>query len=104
VYKRQDNWLRFRIWAYAPQGFIDGKIADYSNFRSYVNATYLRGALFLDALRMQMGDEAFFAFLQAYCGRSSGRVVTRDDFFATLKEFTPEDLSGLLRIYFQTPP
>jgi len=81
-------WYNARITAYAPSGFVDTRLYNTSSFRSYVDAVYLRGALFLDALRERMGDEAFLAFLRDYVNRHRGHLATADTFFAVLAEHT----------------
>ena len=50
-----------------------------------------------------MGDEAFFAFLREYYQTGAGRIVTADDFFATARRHTDDDLSALLNGYFRNP-
>jgi hypothetical protein len=76
-----DWWWDFRIRRFAPQGYVDSTIYDLPEFRPYVNAVYLRGALFLSELRAAMGDEAFFAFLRRYVAANRGRIATRADFW-----------------------
>jgi hypothetical protein len=95
-----DWWWYFRVNFYAPVGPVDGTIYDYDSFRAYRDAVYLRGAQFLEALRQQMGDEAFFAFLRAYATQMSGRLATSEDFFNLLESYTAGDLSELKEIYF----
>lgn len=76
-----DWWLQTRINGYQPQGDVNSTIYDFSAFRPYVNAVYLRGAMFLGELRDRMGEEAFNAFLQ--------------DYFSTLNDKSTEDQLGL---------
>jgi hypothetical protein len=95
-----DWWWYFRVDFYQPIGPVDGAIYDYDSFRSYRDAVYLRGAQFLEALRSQMGDEAFFAFLRAYATQMRGAQSTADDFFTILSGFNPPDVPGLLATYF----
>lgn len=94
-----DWWWYFRIDLYAPSGTIDGTIYDFSTFRAYRDAIYLRGAQFLEALRQQMGDEAFFAFLRSYASQMSGQVATSADFFRILGDYS-SDIRSLKEIYF----
>jgi hypothetical protein len=94
-------WWSYRIDFYNPQGFVDTAIYDGQGFRPYTNATYFRGAHFLEDLRTRIGDEAFFAFLQDYLAQGRGRIVTAGDFFRLLNEHTRTDYSDLVRQYFQ---
>jgi aminopeptidase N len=54
---------------------------------------YDRGVLALHALRLRMGDEAFFATLQAFTARYQYGNVTIEDFIAIAEEFSGEDLT-----------
>jgi aminopeptidase N len=96
-----DWWWSYRVNFYQPTGWVNGTIYDYSGFRPYRDAVYLNGAKFLEDLRNLIGDQTFFAFLQDYATRNAHRQATATDFFAILREHTPEDLSGLLSTYFQ---
>lgn len=94
-------WWGFRVHFYYPQGPVNGTLYDYPGFRPYVNATYLRGALFLHDLREAMGDEAFLRFLRAYADRYAYRQATARHFFDLLAEHTQADLAPLLAEYFR---
>jgi aminopeptidase N len=94
-------WWIYRIDYYNPQGFVDTPIYDGQGFRPYTNAAYFRGAHFLEDLRVRIGDEAFFAFIQDYLAQGKGKIVTADDFFRILKTHTTTDYSDLVRQYFQ---
>ena len=55
-YQRQypgevDWWWNYRVKRFNPTGWVNTTIYDYAAFRPYVNAVYLRGALFMQALR-----------------------------------------------------
>jgi hypothetical protein len=96
-------WQAFRIDAYNPTGWVDTDIYHGVDFRTYANAVYLRGAEFLQALREQIGDEAFFAFLKDYAAQLAGRRATSADFFRILRLHTSSDLKDLISSYFQNP-
>jgi hypothetical protein len=97
-------WWVHRVNAYTPHGYVDiplnTKFED-EEYRQYVNAVYLRGAEFLEALRVRIGDEAFFAFLQDYLAQGRGQIATADDFFSILRQHTDADISDLVSEYFQ---
>jgi len=59
-----DWWWNFRVNYFGPSGYVDGSIYDYPTFGSYVNAVYLNGANFMEALRTRVGDDVYFAFLK----------------------------------------
>ena len=97
-------WWTHRIDAYTPKGYLDIPLNtsfEDDMYRQYVNAVYLRGAQFLDALRNRIGDEAFFAFLRDYLNQFNGKRATADDFFAVLRQHTNTDISDLMNEYFQ---
>lgn len=56
-----------------PIGLPVGQYRDESD---YYAAVYAKGAVFLDTLRTTMGDDAFFAFLQAYYSQNRFGFVT----------------------------
>ncbi|MGE5124310.1 MAG: M1 family metallopeptidase [Acidobacteriaceae bacterium] len=95
-----DWWWFYRVNFYDPGGWVDGTIYDFSLFRSYRNAIYLNGAKFLDALRVRIGDQAFFSFLRDYAHQEKYQLATTADFFTILREHTSEDLDDLLMEYF----
>ncbi len=94
-------WWEFRVRRFNPTGWVDSAIHDHDGFRPYVDAVYLRGALFVDDLRRRIGDEAFFAFLRAYAGQGSLRQITGADFFSLLTAYTEADLKPLISEYFR---
>jgi hypothetical protein len=96
-------WWGFRVNSYNPSGWVDNNIYNAGAFRPYVNAVYLHGADFMDALRLRIGDEAFFAFLRDYAVQMSGRRATADDFFRILREHTGVDFYDIESAYFQYP-
>jgi hypothetical protein len=96
-----DWWWQYRVNYYQPRGWVDGSIYNPEGYRAYRDAVYLNGAVFLEALRKQVGDGAFFAFLKDYVRQMSGKIATRGDFFRILGEHTEADLGPLLEAYFQ---
>jgi hypothetical protein len=97
----EDWWWNFRVDSFNPQGWVNSEVYEYSQFRPYINAVYLRGARFLHELRQTMGDEAFLAFLKAYYQEGDKKLITREDFFRILGQYTSADLSSLLKQYFR---
>ena len=101
VYPDQlDWWQSIRVDFFDPQGFINLPVSSYPTYDQYRNGVYLNGALFLQALRNLVGDEAFFAFIKDYATRFAYQRVTTGDFFSLLKQHTSADLSPLLSEYF----
>lgn len=95
-------WWTYRIDFYKPEGFVDIPIYEGQGFRPYTNAVYFQGAKFLENLRLRIGDEAFFAFIQDYVKQSNGKIINANDFFRILKTHTTLDLSDLINQYFRS--
>ncbi len=93
-------WWGFRVNYFQPQGYINRSIYDYPSFRPYVNATYLQGARFMEALRRRIGDQAFFAFLRDYYTQMQGRIATPQDFFRILDTHTTKSYQDIVARYF----
>jgi len=95
-----DWWWQFRVDYFSPTGYVDTPIYSGGTFRSYTNAVYLRGAHFMEDLRVRMGDDDFFRFLKDYAARYSRGHVTTADFFSTVRANTQADISDLITNYF----
>jgi hypothetical protein len=96
-----DWWWNFRVNYFGPSGWVDTTIYEPASFRAYVNAVYLNGANFLEALNYRMGDDAFYQFLQDYCSRYGRGRATAHDFFAVARQNTTADISDLIAAYFR---
>jgi hypothetical protein len=77
-----DWWWYYRVNFYQPTGVIDLPVYDYKGYLAYRDAVYLRGALFLEELRKELGDEKFFAALRDYFAENKGKIATPQDFFS----------------------
>ncbi|HEY9152212.1 MAG TPA: M1 family aminopeptidase, partial [Anaerolineales bacterium] len=105
VYPNDVSWW----WAYwyprvggtESLPWVDTSIYDAGGFVPYTNTVYLGGAHFLDDLRIRLGDQAFFAFLQDYLKQENGKITTSADFFRVLRADTQIDFSDLLKKYFK---
>lgn len=93
-------WWDWRVIRFKPTRWVNASVYDHSAFRPYVNAVYLRGALFLRDLRAAMGDAAFFDFIRRYRTAQSGRVATASDFWGLLQEYNVPNLGRLRAAYF----
>lgn len=62
--------------------------------RMFDMAVYLRGAWTLHALRLNIGDEAFFALLRAYAERFMYGSATTDDFITLAEEISGDSLDA----------
>jgi aminopeptidase N len=64
---------------------------------------YLRGALTLHVLRLELGDELFFELLRTWVDRYGGASATTSDFEALAEEVGRRDLSGLFDAWLRAP-
>lgn len=67
---------------------------------------YHRGAWTLHALRLRVGDEAFFEILQTYFVQFDDRSARTDDFIAIAEAISDDDLHAFFQawLYDPTPP
>jgi hypothetical protein len=96
-----DWWWNFRVNYFGPSGYVDTTIYEQPTFRAYVNASYLNGANFIEALNYRMGDDDFYRFLQDYTSRYGRGRATAYDFFAVARQNTTADISDLISAYFR---
>ena len=94
-------WWKFRVNSFTPEGRVNSEVYEFSQFRPYINAIYLRGAEFLEEIRQTIGDDAFLAFLQAYYRQGSGKIIHRQDFFDVLGQYSTADLTPIVEKYFR---
>lgn len=79
-----DWWWDWRVNRFAPGGFVDSEVYDFDSRRAYINAVYLQGARLLHALRQDLGDDDFFAWLRRHAMEHAGRIVTAGDLWGLL--------------------
>ncbi|MEO0563522.1 MAG: M1 family aminopeptidase, partial [Chloroflexota bacterium] len=98
-----DWWWYFRVNRLNPEGNVDSAVYDFDQIRPYINAVYLRGVLMLHEMRITLGDEAFFAWLEAYAVQNAGEVANADALWAALtdEQFA---LTGFTRASFLRNP
>lgn len=93
-------WWQFRVNYFKPTGYVDATLYDYGSFRTYTNAVYFRGALFLDEMRELMGYGNFSKFIQTYATRYANSQATSADFFALARETVAVNFNTLIAQYF----
>lgn len=67
---------------------------------------YVRGGIALHALRLKVGDDAFFKIMQTYFKRYQGGNASIDDFISVSQEVSGQDLTELFQgwLYDKTLP
>jgi len=96
-----DWWWQFRVTMYTPSGYVDATVYDFYSPRGYINAVYLRGALMMQELRKQLGDEAFWAWIKAYVQKMNGQIAKPADFWGTLSYSAYEAVAGIRQAYLK---
>ncbi|MBM7502695.1 M1 family metallopeptidase [Agromyces aurantiacus] len=97
-----DNW-------YAPartQAYWDFQIGDPGALGLFASQVYNKGAATLHALRVEVGDEAFFEATRLWLERYDDSAGTAEDFQAVFEEVSGEDLDGFFQtwLYDQVKP
>ena len=64
---------------------------------------YLRGAMTLQALRTEIGDDVFFRSLRRWAQTNRDGNVSTADFIAFVSKASGRDLAGLFRTWLSTP-
>ncbi len=82
-----DWWRLFRIERYEPVGWVNSTIYEFPNFRKYVDGVYLRGALYLEQLSQEIGEDAFLNFLAEYNSQNSEQMVSSENFEQHLEHY-----------------
>ena len=74
---------------------VGSSVYDFPPDATYFWIVYSKGALFLDALRRETGDEVFFSFLQEYYHRYKYQVATGEGFLEVAEQVSGKDLREL---------
>lgn len=82
-------------------GIVGGPTGDYTR-ASYYPLVSAKGALFLDALRSEMGDEAFFTGLQTYYGEYKYRVATPENLLGVIENAHSQPLGEFFQRWVST--
>ena len=96
-------WWQFRIYNYnpSPNLNVDTSVYDYSEWRSYIDAVYLRGCIMLQAVRDELGDAVFTQWLADYAAQYSNQIVDDRDFWGTLSFQDYERVANIRQQYLR---
>ncbi|WP_240644247.1 M1 family metallopeptidase [Antribacter gilvus] len=96
---------QFDTW-YAPArtpSYWALPIGDPGPLGLFAGQVYNRGAGTLHALRLEVGDEAFFAGARLWLERYAGSAATAEDFQAVYEEASGQDLDGFFDAWLYGP-
>jgi aminopeptidase N len=100
-YDREMDLFRARRQRAADAGF-DVPLAyggEYPSLALKRAITYSKGALFMDALRRELGDALFWKGLRAFTVANAGRTVESEDLQRAFDQAAGRDLSPLFRLW-----
>jgi aminopeptidase N len=80
---------------------VDQPTDDFSSQSAYVAAVYKKAALGFEAIRVEIGDDAFFAALQGYADDFQFEIAAPGDLKAAFEEASGQDLDELWRHWFE---
>jgi hypothetical protein len=80
---------------------VTATIYDFAEERPYINAVYLQGAKYLQAIREKIGDTAFFDALLTYSQMGGHDIRTAKDFHDMLEPQAEAIEEALKTIYFK---
>ena len=87
----------------ASDEFWQVVVADPGPFGLFLGPIYDRGAATLHALRLEVGDETFFAGAQLWLQRFDDSTATTEDFEAVYEEVSGQDLGTFFDVWLRTP-
>ncbi len=93
-------WWDSRVYGHNPTGYVNTSIYLDGGYDAYRDGVYLRGAIFIQAIRDAIGDDAFFAALKDYVATNEYENAKSDDFFAAIARHSDVDLTPILEKYF----
>jgi aminopeptidase N len=104
AYERELATARERLAVAAAAGFdvpLDFA-GTYPSLRIRRAVQYSKGALFMDRLRRELGEAAFWSALRRYTRENAGRTVTTADFRRAFERSTGRDLSAAFAGWVET--
>jgi len=83
--------------------FWELTIADPSPTGLFLDPIYNRGAATLHALRLEVGDDAFFAGAREWLTRFDDSTATSEDFETVYEDVSGQDLGAFFDTWLRTP-
>ena len=93
-------WWDNRVYGHNPSGYVNTSIYLDDGYDAYRDGVYLRGAIFIQAIRDAIGDDAFFAALKDYVATNAYENATSADFFAAIARHSDVDLTPVTQKFF----
>jgi aminopeptidase N len=80
---------------------VNSSALEFTGWPAYRSPAYYQGALFLDALREELGDAAFYLLTRRYLADFRFASATTEDFLRLAEEIACRDLDPLFARWFQ---
>jgi aminopeptidase N len=106
AYQREIALAKAR-WDRATEAGWDRPLAfdgTYPSLRWRRAIQYSKGAVFMDHLRRELGEQAFWRGLRAYSRAHAGKTVTSEDFQRAMERASRRDLSALFDTWVYSAP
>ncbi len=87
----------------ADDPFWTVPVADPGPLDLFASATYYRGAAFLHALRLTIGEQAFWSVIRQWAGRSASAPASTADLLALSERVSHRQLDGLFDAWLHQP-
>ena len=91
-----------RAWAAAKEDGVDEPLSwhgTYPSLRAKRRIAYGKSMMFLDYLRSELGDDAFWLGVRRYSQANVGRSVTANDFQRAFEMASGRDLSRIFKVW-----
>jgi hypothetical protein len=96
-------WWWTRVNRYPSDDCVDLPVYSFPDFRTYVNAVYLRGVHLLHALRLRMGKAAFLDSLRELQTEHFGGWITAADVLRSFESHSAAPLTDIWADYLCQP-
>ena len=101
-YKYLEESAKENIRAKAYDGVILKPLSRYENWDDYGPAVYTGGAVLLNEIRKQVGDQTFFIILQTYYDEYSFKIATTEDFLRICENVGNAEFDDLFHMHLSS--
>ncbi len=95
------NYERYKRSGQSENNAIYRSINQFKDVQEYQALVYCKGAMFLQDLRKQLGDEIFFKMMQVYFDKYKYKNANTEDFIKVCEQVSNKDLSTSFKKWLQ---
>lgn len=96
-------WWNFRVNRFSTEDPVDVSVYEYTQWRPYINAVYLKGVKMLTDSRQTVGYDIFMQWLKDYATAYWGKNATPQDFWGILPIDAYNALIAIRQQYLRNP-